>query len=1091
MMMTARSFAFALFAASLVAAAESSAQGTRLLRHPTVSKDAVAFAYGGDLWITSRSGGEARRLTSTVDVEAVPRFSPDGSLIAFSATVGGNTDVYVMPTAGGDPKRLTWHPAADRVRGWTPDGKRVLFATDRSSAPQESYFQLFSVSINGGLPESLPLPRAATGSYSPDGHSVAYDEIMQQFVPAWYEASFWRRYRGGRTHPVSVINLASHVVQKLPWIDSNDHEPMWVGNTIYFISDRDRVANLYAYRLDTKAVRKLTNFTDSDIMNASAGPDAVVFEQAGYIHIYDIASNQVRQLAVNVHGDTPWARDQMRSVAGMIHSAALSPTGVRATFEARGDIFTVPAEKGDVRNLTRSPGAHDRNPAWSPDGSRIAWFSDASGEYQLMIGDQDGLTAPRVIALPTSGYFNTLEWSPDGKQFVLTDNHLNLWTIDVATGRATKVDADTYAEPGRTLSPVWSPDSRWLAYSKGLDSHLRVVMLYSLADGKAHQVTDGMSDAVSPAFDASGRYLYFLASTDIGPRTGWVEMSSIDRPLHRAIYLTVLRASDPSPLLPEAGDDPGISTAPAGRPRPDSAAAAVTVDFAGIGQRIIAVGVPAGDISELTAGTAGTVFYLEAGATPGAAARLHKYDLKARAATVFLEGVRAFMVSADRKKLLYAAGGGTAARWSIVATAGPVKPGEGALALTQLQTAVDPRAEWAEIFRENWRIQREYFYDAKMHGNDWDAIYKEYQAYLPYVAHRDDLGYLLAMMGGELTVGHSYLTGSGDNGATARVTVGLLGADLAVENGRYRITKIFTGENWNPELRAPLSAPGIDVHEGDYLLEVGGRALTSATNPYSVFEGTAGQQVSIRVAKTPTGDGSRVVTVVPVASEDGLRTRAWVEHNRHVVDSLSHGRLAYVWLPNTGGAGYTSFTRYFFAQQNKPGAIIDERYNHGGQIADYILNEMDRKVIGSFANRDGKVATSPAAGIFGPKVMLINESAGSGGDALPYMFRKRKMGTLVGTRTWGGLVGTTGTPTFLDGGGMTSPALAFFDTDGKWAVENEGIAPDITVENTPAEVLAGHDAQLERAVQVALEQLEKNPVPLVPRPAPIDRVRKP
>ena len=500
---------------------------------------------------------------------------------------------------------------------------------------------------------------------------------------------------------------------------------------------------------------------------------------------------------------------------------------------------------------------------------------------------------------------------------------------------------------------------------------------------------------------------------------------------------------------------------------------------------------PPADLAELTAGPSGTVFYLEAGATPGAAPRLNKYDLKTRAAAPFLEGVRSFTVSADRKKLLYATGAGPTARWGIVATAGVVKAGDGALALGQLQAEVDPRAEWANIFRETWRIQREFFYDSKMHGNNWEAVYKHYEAFLPFVAHRDDLGYLIAMTGGELTVGHSYLTGSGDNGASARVSVGLLGADLAVENGRYRITRIYSGENWNPELRAPLSGPGIDVHEGDYLLEVSGRALAPPTNPYAVFEGTAGQQVSIRVGKAPTGEGSRVVTVVPVATESGLRTRAWIERNRYVVDSLSHGRLAYVWLPNTGGAGYTSFTRYFFAQQDKPGAIIDERYNQGGMVADYIVNELDRKVMGWFAQRDGKVVTSPAAGIFGPKVMLINESAGSGGDALPYYFHKRKIGTLVGTRTWGGLVGTLGIPQTIDGGGITAPTLAFYDTQGKWAVENEGIAPDITVEYSAAEVLAGHDPQLERAVQVAIEQLEKNPVPRVPRPAPIDRVRKP
>lgn len=1088
--------ALLILLASLVVS-PASAQGTRLLRHPSVSKDAVVFAHGGDIWVAARSGGDARRLTSTVDVESEPHFSPDGALVAYSATINGNMDVYVVPTAGGDARRLTFHPGNDNVRGWTPDGKAVIFATERTTAPASSFTQLYRVPVEGGLPTALPVPRAWHGALSPDAKSLAYDEIPQNFVPAWYEGSQWRRYRGGRVHPIRVMTLADHAVTKLPWTDSNDHDPMWIGNTIYFISDRDNVSNLFSYRTDTKAVKKLTNFTDFDVMNASAGPDAIVFEQGGYVHLFDIASGQARRLAITVRGDMPWARTGVRSVASAIRTAALSPTGVRAAFESRGDIFTVPADKGDVRNITHSSGTHDRGPAWAPDGARLAWFSDATGEYQLMIGDQAGLTAPRAIALPTSAYFSEANWSPDGKQLSLIDNHLNLWTMDVASGRFTKVDSDTYPDQGREMTPAWSPDSRWLTYSKGTDSHFRVVMLYSLAEGKPHQITDGLSDAITPVFDAGGRYLYFLASTDIGPRTGWLEMSSIDRPIRRSLYITLLRASDPSPLLPERGDEPvvaaaeprarGDSAGAAARPRADSAA---SIDFAKIDQRILALATPAGDYSALTAGPAGSVFYVEA-AAPGVPARLHKFDLKARAPMPFMDGVRSFVVSGDRKKLLYTSGAGAGARWGVVGTAAPAKVGDGALALAAMQVNLDPRAEWANIFRETWRIQREYFYDAKMQGNDWNAVYERYASWLPSVDHREDLGYLIAMTGGELTIGHSYLSGPGDNGATAPVSVGLLGADLALENGRYRITHIYSGENWNPELRAPLSAPGIDVHEGDYLLEVNGVSLAPPTNPYAPFEGLAGRQVVLRVARSATGEGSRVVTVVPIATEEGLRTRAWIEHNRHVVDSLSKGVLAYVWLPNTGGPGYSYFTRYFFAQQDRQGAIIDERYNHGGMVADYIVNELDRKVMGWFAQRDGKVVTSPAAGIFGPKVMLINESAGSGGDALPYMFRARKIGTMVGTRTWGGLVGTLGTPQTIDGGGITAPALAFYDTLGKWSVENEGVPPDIMVENGAAEGLAGRDLQLERAVQVALEQLAKNPVKKVARPAPIDRTRKP
>lgn len=1088
------------------------AQGTRLLRHPTVSRDSVAFEYAGDLWTVGRSGGLARRLTSTPGAETEPYFSPDGSRIAYTATVAGNTDVYVMSASGGEPKRLTYHPGVDRVRGWTRDGRRVIFAATRDSEPQEAYFRLWTVSVDGGLAERLPMPRAASGTYSPDSHHFAYEEISTVFFPGWYEASFWRHYRGGRTHPIQIMNLADYSVEKLPWKDSNDTYPMWVGNSIYFLSDRDFTVNLFSYNLHTKQLDQLTHHDGFDIMNASAGPDAVVYEQAGYIHLLNTDTGKSQQLPIEVKGDLPWAQPQFKKVATMIRSSALSPTGVRAAFEARGDIFTVAAEKGDYRNLTQSSGAHDRNPAWSPDGAKLAWFSDASGEYQLMIGDPTAATKPRAIALPSTAYFSDPKWSPNGNQIVVEDNHMNLWRIDVSTGKAEKIDTDQYPGPGRQFDAVWAPDSTWVAYSKGVPTHMRAIFVYSFADGRTSQITDGLADSISPAFDAGGKYLYFLSSTDYGPRTGWVEMSSLDRPIRRAIYLAVLNASDPSPLLPETGDEPPVPTSAGGdqvpppkpeTPRPDAlgpespkAAASnrvnVHIDLDKIGQRIVALNVPAADYNNLVAGAAGTLFYTEPTSTsPAAPQRLMRYQLKERAAAAFLEGIRSYTLSGDKKKLLYQAGGGEGSRWGIVATDHPAKVGDGLLRTDQLQTEVNPRAEWAEIYRETWRIQREYFYDPKMQGASWEGIYRKYLPLVSSVGHRADLGYVIAMTGGELTVGHSYLIGEGDlPGQENPVSAGLLGADYKIENGRYRITHIYTGENWNPDLHAPLSAPGIQVSEGDYILEVNGQSLVPPASVYSLFEGTAGRQTIIRVNQAPSLDGSHVVTVVPVASEDGLRTRAWIESNRRLVGRLSGNRLAYVWLPNTGGPGYTAFTRYFYAQQNKDGAIIDERYNHGGQVADYIVNELDRKLMGYFATRDGAETTSPLAGIYGPKVMLINESAGSGGDALPYYFHLRKIGPLVGTRTWGGLVGTLGVPPTIDGGGITAPGLAFYDLAGKWAVENEGITPDIEVPYTPAEVIKGHDPQLERAVQEAMKMLQQHPVEHVPRPAPIDRTSK-
>src|SRR5215216_3329439 len=607
------------------------AQGTRLLRHPTVSRDSVAFEYAGDLWVVSRSGGAARRLTSTPSLEIDPYFSPDGSQIAFTATVAGNTDVYVVPANGGDPKRLTYHPGIDSVRGWKPDGKSIVFGSNRTGAPQQSYMQLWTVSVDGGLPEMLPMPRAFFGAYSPDGTRMAYEEFSTVFVPEWFETSMWRHYRGGRTHPISIMNLSDYSVQKLPWTKSNDTFPMWLGNTIYFLSDRDHTVNLFAYRLDTKQLTQLTHHEDFDVMTASAGAGAVVYEQAGYIYLVDAKSGKPQRLNIEVTGDLPWARPQFKKVASMIRNATLSPTGTRAAFEARGEIFTVPSEKGDFRNLTQSSGAHDRNPVWAPDGSQVAWLSDASGEYQLMIGDPQGVTPARTIALPVNAFFDRLTWSPDGAHILLEDNHDTLWTIDVANGSSTKIDTDSYPDPIRQYNATWSPDSKWITYSKNLASHLRAIFVYSWADKKSYQVTDGLADSISPTFDAGGKYLYFMASTNYGPSTGWLEMSSVDRPVRRSIYLVVLNATDPSPLLPETGDEPRPPDPAAPKPDPN-AKPVVRIDLNGISQRVLAVNIPAGDYSNLTSGAAGTFFYTEpfVPGTPGTL-RLQRYQLKDRA----------------------------------------------------------------------------------------------------------------------------------------------------------------------------------------------------------------------------------------------------------------------------------------------------------------------------------------------------------------------------------------------------------------------------------------------------------------------------
>jgi tricorn protease len=1078
------------------------AQGTRLLRYPTVSATQIAFSHAGDIWVVSREGGDARRLSSFPGLETLPQLSPDGKLVAFTAEYGGNTDVYVVSVEGGEPRRLTWHPLPDVSRGWTPDGKRIVFWSGRASAPRSYNGKLWTVPIEGGWPEPLPMPRASSGMFSPDGKSFTYRVVFP-----WDEE--WRNYRGGQANPIRVVNLSDLAMTKLPWDGSNDTDPVWLGDTIYFLSDRDYAVNLYGFDRNTNQLRQLTHYKDFDAKHLNAGGGTLVYEQGGYLHLFDPATGTDRQLVINVRGDLPWALPHWADVGDQLTNPSLSPTGVRALFEARGEIFTVPVEKGDWRNLTRSPGVADRNPVWSPDGKQIAWFSDASGEYRLMIGSQDGLEKPREIVIDKPTFYFTPTWSPDGKWIACTDEGLNLWIIDVATGKATRVDTDRYAHPERTVNPTWSPDSKWLAYAKRLESQFHEVRVYSVKDQTSRPITDGLSDAVSPAWSLDGKYLYFLASTDFALNSGWLDLSSYDRPINRGVYLTVLNSSAPSPLLPESDEEgrdttaaPDTSKAPAkpekkqGKKEKAKSAAdstktkndsvAVKIDFPGIGQRILALDVPERGYVTLRTAADGAVFYAEA-IRNETGITLHRYDLKKRKAVDFSRGVTSFSISADGKKVLYQSG----TAWTVVGTGEP--PKEGAEKLnTAVRMRLDPQAEWRQIFREAWRIERDFFYVKNLHGADWDKVYTMYSPWVEHVGHRSDLTHLLDILGGELSVGHSF-TGGGDLPQVPKVPIGMLGADLVPENGRYRIAHIYTGENWNPGLRAPLSEPGVKVSEGDYLLAVNGVELRAPTEPYSLFEGTAGRQTVLRINNKPTIEGSRLVTVVPVEGEGALRSRAWVEGNRRLVDSLSKGRLAYVWVPNTADDGYTYFNRYYFAQQGRLGAVVDERFNEGGYIADYVVDLLARSLRGFFNNpvADHRPFMTPAAGIPGPKVMLINEMSGSGGDMLPYMFRQMKLGPLIGMKTWGGLVGIWDAPPLIDGGYITAPRGGFYDLNGHWDVENVGIAPDIEVEETPLTAQGGKDPQLERAVAEALKLLDASDVRILPEPPPPVKVRRP
>jgi tricorn protease len=1089
-------------ARAAAAGVNDDAAGTRLVTQPTINESGIVFAYAGDLFWIGRKGGEARRLTSSPGVEKDPHFSPDGRFVLFTGHYGGNADVFIMPSEGGEPRRLTWHPATDEARGFTPDGKTVLFSSNRDTpfgSDSIVFRQFFTVPVGGGFPERLPIPTGRRGSYSEDGKTLAYEQER------WQEE--WRLYRGGQAQPIRLLNLADLSFSTVPGPASMNQHPVWLNGRLYFLSDRDgKRLNVYEFDPAGGQVRALTRHEDFDVHWLAAGGGTLAYEQGGRIHTFDPKSGQDETLVIRVRGDFPWAMPHWDDVAPEIADAELSPGGARAVFEARGEIFTVPGEKGDVRNLTRSPGAADHSPAWSPDGTKIAWFSDASGEYRLVIADQDGIAPPRAIDVAPATYFFNPTWSADSKRIAFTDAGRNLHVVEVASGKDTTIDTDRMAHPERSLVPTFSPDGRYLAYAKQLPNKYRGIMVYSFEEGKAHLVTDGMSDAVSPAWDRSGKYLYFLASTDVSLNTGWLDMSSVERPQRRGIYCAVLARDLPSPLLPESDEekspeqdkgkakDAKEAKGEGGKKGEDAKPEAVKVriDFDGLLNRIVAVPMPLRNYSALSAGPEGVVFIVEEAelfnepdGAPRPAAAVHRWDFSKRKESDFLSGaISTFTVAAGGKKALYHSG----ETWGIVATDADPKVGDGGLKF-DLQMQQEPQAEWRQIFNEAWRFERDFFYVPNHHGADWNAVKARYEPWLSSVRHRADLTDLINRMGGEQGVGHHFVAG-GDVPTIPGGRTGLLGADLRVEQGRYRIVRIFDGESWNPDLRAPLAAPGVDVRKNDYLLAVNGREIRPPDSPYRALEGTADRQTTITVNDKPSFDGARKVTVVPVPGERGLRRRAWVEDNRRLVDRLSGGRLAYVWLPNTGGDGYVYFNRYYFAQQDRPGAILDERFNQGGYVADYFIDILARRLRGYFNNPVGvrDPWTEPLSGIWGPKVMLANEFAGSGGDMLPFMFRQAQIGTLVGIRTWGGLVGIWDYPGLIDGGVITVPRGGFFNLDGQWDVENKGTPPDIEVEVTPKDIAAGRDPQLERAVAEALRSLEANPVKLLREPAPPQRV---
>ncbi|MBS1262770.1 MAG: Tricorn protease [Calditrichaeota bacterium] len=1069
-------------------------QPTKLLRSPAISDDHLVFIYAGDLWIADRDGANPRLLTVHEGYEGGACFSPDGRWVAFTGEYDGNVDAFVVSVDGGAPKRLTYHPGPDIVRGWSPGGD-VMFLSHRES-PTRRYGKFYLASPDGGPPEPLVIPRGSRASFSPDGEYLAYTLLPDPFAT-------WKRYRGGLAPFIWIFDMTSHEVEGIPrhqYTDSvtgnatyaNDTRPVWLGDTVYFLSDRDVTMNIFAYDTNLKQVHQLTDFQDFDIKSLRGFGSTLVFEQAGMIHVLDTNTGRSSTVDVYINPDLPDTRPHFTDLDNEVRWFEVSPTGKRALFTARGEVWTVPAEEGETRNITGTPAIHDRYPVWSPDGAKIAYLSDADGEYKLHIIDQFGREDPEVINLGDAGFFLEPVWSPEGDKILYTDHLLSLYYYDVEDRKRVKVAEDLFSS--RAFNATWSPGGDYIAYTTHLPNQYLVVRVYDVENEEAYQITDGMSQVGGPAFSRDGKYLYFTASTNVGLNIGGSEMSSYERPVTDNLYLVVLQEDEPSPFVPESdeeevkSDDEGDENGSGGdaedadeeengEENGEEEDEFPAIDFAGIDQRIIAMPVSEGNFRNLKSGQGGHLFYM-ARKENGHGYSLQRFSMEDEEAKEFLPSVDGYVISSDGKKLLYASGGG----YGIVEVAGRSDPGDGSLDLSDMEMQVVPRDEWEQMFREVWRFERDFFYDPNMHGVDWNAAYRKYKPFVKYVGHRSDLNYLIGELIGELVVGHAYRWG-GDMPDVERIDVGLLGADYVRERGRYRFEKIFSGQNWDPDERSPLTEPGVDISEGEYLLAVNGDEITADENLYEFFQNTAGKQTTLTVNDSPSLEGARDVIVKPIGSERRLRLRDWVEGNRRKVWEATDGRAAYVYMPNTAGAGYRFFTRYFFSQLDKQGVIIDERFNGGGHIADFVIDMLDRPLINFWTNRAGTFDRSPTAAIDGPKVMITNEHAGSGGDWLPYAFKDRELGTIVGKRTWGGLIGIGGMPRLIDGGAVTVPNFAFFAKDGEWAVENYGVAPDVEVQQMPKQVIDGHDPQLEKAIEVINRQLDGYD-PIEPNPEP-------
>lgn len=1074
-------------ACALVLASSAQAEiDARLMRYPDVSATQIAFTYAGDIWVVPKAGGLANRLSTPKGEESFARFSPDGRSLAYSADYDGNLDIYRMPVDGGVPVRITHHPMADRLVDWTPDGKSLLFASGMLSG-RDRFDRLFEVSAQGGLPTPLPMPYGEFGALSPDGTTLAYQPISTEFRT-------WKRYRGGMASEIWFFDLEKKTARRLPKGEggSNDAMPMWHGDTLYFLSDRDSLKrnNLWSYDLKTGAFKQITFFKEFDVHFPAIGPSDIVLEAGGKLYRVELPTEKMVEVKIEVATDLASLKPREENATKLIRNVDLSPQGKRAVFEARGELFSVPAEKGYVLDLTRSPGVGERFPALSPDGKEVAYFSDRSGEYELWVRPADGSGIERQVTHLGPGFRYHITWAPDGKHVVFADQAMRINLCDMTSGKVSTVDKGLFMFEGplEGFHVSWSLDSRWFAYSMDTENRNKVVVLYDTKEGRRHQVTSPFFNASDVVFDPEGNYLFLTTGQHFAPTysdldSTWIYASTTKLaalPLRKDVASPLAARNDADTTKEEKAkaekkddDSKGDDAEKKEAPKP------VTIDLDGLEGRMVLLPPVAGTYTDLAAVKGKLVYRRMTQTHVGGETKmsLYYYDLKEREEKTILADVDGATVSADGNKVLV----NRKADFAVIDLKADQKIDK-KLPTGELMMVVDPRAEWRQIFDDAWRQERDLFYDPGMHGVDWKAMHERYGKLLKDCVTREDVNFVIGELISELNSSHSY-RGGGDLEHGPQLGVGLLGADYVLENGAFRIQHILRGAEWDAEAKAPLAQPGLKVKEGDYLLAVNRIPLDPRTDPWAAFAGLAGKTVLLTVNDKPTLAGAHDIQVETVPSEARLRYLDWVEAQRRYVDKASGGKIGYVYVPDTGIGGQTDLVRQFRGQWDKPGLVIDERFNSGGQIPDRFIELLSRKVLNYWGVRDGMNWQWPPVAHDGPMAMLINGWSGSGGDAFPLYFRQAGLGPLIGRRTWGGLIGISGAPGLIDGGMVTVPTFGIYSKEGQWIVEGHGVDPDIKVMDDPALLVQGKDPQLDRAIQEVEASLAKHPVKATPKPA--------